>query len=65
MLTNEEKIEIVINRLNNLKAIRESFIQNEEASRGKYVLQDELLSCDIKKQALINELKSLGGTWQD
>ena len=63
MLNNEEKIAMIINRLDNLEASIQSFIKNEEASRGKYVLKDELLSCNIKKQALIEMLKNLGGSW--
>jgi len=65
MITDQEKIEIIINRLNNIKAMHNSFIENEKAASGKYILKDELLICDEKKQVLLNELKKLGGSWID
>jgi hypothetical protein len=64
MLTKEEKIEIVTNRLKNLQLIVKSFIENEKKSRGKYVLKDELSFCNEKKEALLKILKDLGGVWE-
>jgi hypothetical protein len=65
MITDEEKIKIIINKLKNLKAMRNSFIENQEEAKNKYVLEDELLICDAKKQALLKILKDLGGDWSN
>jgi predicted oxidoreductase len=62
MITTEEKINIVINRLNNLDVIIQSFIANAEILKDKYSLSNELLNCDSKKEALMQVLTSLGGT---
>lgn len=63
MISNEEKIEIIINKLNNLEGLAISLIENEEICMDKYSLQDELEICNARKNALLKELKDLGGTW--
>ena len=60
MLTNEEKVQILLNKINNIDSIIESFIKNVEDCKGKYVLEDEIAICNIKKEALMAELASLG-----
>ena len=60
MLTNEEKVQILLNKINNIDSMIESFIKNVEACEGKYVLEDEIAICNIKKEALMAELASLG-----
>jgi len=59
MITNEEKIEIILNKLNNLEALTKSLIYNAEICKEKYVLEDELLECSRKKTALLNEKQAL------
>jgi hypothetical protein len=63
MLNNEEKIQFIINELNNLKVIREGFIKNEPEHLGKYILEDELAICDSRKAFLLSTLEGLGGQY--
>ena len=63
MITNEEKINLIINRLNNLDLSIKSFIDNAEEFKNKYSLEDELANCNAKKGALLESLKEMGGTW--
>lgn len=63
MITNQEKIDIIVNRLDNLEAIKQSFIIHAEEFQNKYSLEDELLNCSIQKTALLDELAALGGSW--
>jgi hypothetical protein len=63
MITDEEKINLIINRLNNMEAIIKSFIDNAESLKDKYVLEDELLICNAKKGILLSTLEDLGGHW--
>lgn len=65
MITNEEKIEIIINKLNNLNLIIKSYSDNAEALKNKYNLEDKINLCNTKKNVLLNELNILGGVWQD
>lgn len=65
MLTNEEKIKMVIEKISHINARIKSFIEMEEAAKGKYVLEDELAICNAQKQAFLKTLKNLGGTWED
>ena len=60
MITNQEKIEILLNKINNIDSMIQSFINNAEACKDKYVLKDELQICNIKKEVLLAELASLG-----
>lgn len=62
-MTNQEKIDIITNRLNNLELMKQSFIYHAEEFKDKYSLEDELSICNAKKEALIQELEFLGGTW--
>jgi hypothetical protein len=59
MITNEEKMEMVLNKLNNLEALIKSLIDNADICKDKYVLEDELLECNRKKTALLNEKEAL------
>jgi len=62
-MTDEEKIEILISRLNNIEMIIKSYIDNAELLKDKYSLEDELTMCENKKVVLIKTLKDLGGEW--
>ena len=64
MITNEEKINLIINRLNNLDLSIKSFIDNAEEFKNKYSIEDELADCNAKKNALLKALEEIGGTWQ-
>lgn len=64
MITDQEKIDILINKLNTLEFIKESFISHAEEFKNKYSLDEELAHCDAQKTALLQELYSLGGTWE-
>ncbi len=59
MITNEEKIIFIINHINNIDAQIKSFIDNAEVCAGKYVVEEEILACNAKKEALIQEMESL------
>ena len=63
MLTNQEKIEIIINRLNNLELIIQSYIDHAEILKDKYSLEDKLTECNAQKTVLLGLLEDLGGTW--
>ena len=65
MINNQEKIEAVINRINNLEALKKSLIDNAEVCIDKYSLEEELYSCNAKKDALVELLNSLGGSIED
>ena len=62
MLTNQEKIEIIINRLNNLELIIQSYIDHAEILKDKYSLEDKLIECNTQKTVLLGLLEELGGT---
>jgi hypothetical protein len=59
MITNEEKTIYIINRINNIDAQIKSFIDNAEICAGKYSVEQEVLACNAKKEALIKELNLL------
>jgi hypothetical protein len=63
MITNDEKIEALINRLDNLELIIKSFIDHAEDFKDKYSLEEELFICNAKKNVLLEELTKLGGVW--
>jgi hypothetical protein len=65
MITDNEKIEILINKLNNLELIKQSFIDHAEEFKDKYSLEDELLECSVKKNVLLGALEDLGGAWPE
>jgi len=59
MLTNEEKRALIANRINNIDAQIKSFVDNAEICAGKYSVEEEVLACNAKKTALIQEMESL------
>jgi hypothetical protein len=59
MISHEEKRIFIINRINNIDAQIKSFIDNAEICAGKYSVDEEVLACNAKKQALIQELDLL------
>jgi hypothetical protein len=59
MMTNEEKIDVINNRLDNLEFIMNSFIDHAEEFKDKYSLEEELLNCNSRKNALLQELSDL------
>lgn len=63
MLENEEKINLIINKLNNIEVIINTHIERAEILSDKYSLDEILLDCNAIKLALITELESLGGIW--
>jgi hypothetical protein len=63
MINNEEKIDILINKLNTLEFIKKSYIDHAEEFKDKYSLEDELSICESKKAALLEALDNLGGSW--
>ena len=50
---------MILNKLNNLEALIKSLTDNAEICKGKYVLEDEILECNRKKTALLNEKEAL------
>ena len=64
MINNQDKIDLILWRLNNIYGNIKSFIDHAEQFRDKYSLEDELSKCNAKKEALLNELNLLGGTWE-
>jgi hypothetical protein len=63
MISNQDKIDIIIWRLNNIEGDIKSFIDNAEKFKDKYSLEEELIICNAKKEALLYELNTLGGSW--
>jgi hypothetical protein len=63
MLTNEEKISLIINQLNNIEIIMNIHIERADVLSDKYSLDQVLPECNAIKLALLEELESLGGTW--
>ena len=61
MINDEEKISILINRINTIDFMIKSFTDHAESFKNKYSLEDELAICESKKAALIEMLESLGG----
>ena len=59
MITNQDKIDIINNRLDNLEFIMNSFIAHAEEFKNKYSLEDELGNCNRKKTALLGERQAL------
>lgn len=64
MITDKEKIDIIISRLDTIEFMIKSFIDNAEEFKNKYSLEDELSVCNAKKEALLQELDILGGVYQ-
>lgn len=63
MISNEEKIKIIINKLNNTQGQIDSYISHADSFKNKYSLDEVLPDCNASKSALLEELQSLGGVW--
>jgi hypothetical protein len=63
MISNEDKIRLIIARLKNIEGDIISYIEHADAFQDKYLLEDVLPERNAIKLALIRELESLGGTW--
>ena len=59
MITNQDKIDIIDNRLDTLEFIINSFIDHAEEFKDKYSLEDELANCNRKKTALLEQKQAL------
>jgi|LakMenE18May11ns_1017448.scaffolds.fasta_scaffold9308545_2 hypothetical protein len=59
MITNQEKLNVVENRLVLLEIIMNSFISHAEEFQGKYSLEDEFLKYNKKKMVLLEEKQAL------
>lgn len=62
MITNQDKIDIVNKKLDNLDFIIQSYIDHAEEFQNKYSLEEVLKDCNLKKAALLEALQDLGGT---
>jgi hypothetical protein len=60
IITNQEKIDLILNKLDNLEKIIQSFIDNADILKNKYSLEDELLNCNAKKSIFLGMLEDLG-----
>ena len=65
MITNEEKIEVIIDKLNKIQGQINSYINYAEILQDKYSLDEVLPDCNASKLALLDELQSLGGVWAE
>jgi hypothetical protein len=65
MITNDEKIELLINRINTINFTIKSLIDHAEEFNDKYSLEDELSICNLKKNVLLEELTKLGVVWTE
>lgn len=63
MISNQGKIDILIDRINTIEFMVKSFIDHAEEFKDKYSLEEELLICESKKVALIEMLEELGGVY--
>ena len=63
MITNEDKINLIIARLNNIEGDINSYIANADVFQDKYSLENVLPECNSIKLALLQELEILGGAW--
>ena len=59
MITNQDKMNIIDNRLDTLEFIMNSFIDHAEEFKDKYSLEDELADCNRKKMTLLEEKQAL------
>lgn len=59
MITSQDKIEIILNKLNVLEFIIESYITHADDFKNKYSLDDELQKCNMQKNVLLAELDRL------
>jgi len=63
MIDNQDKIDLIINRLNNVHGDIISYTKYADDFQDKYSLEDVLPKCNAIKLALLEELESLGGSW--
>ena len=59
MLTYEDKLEIINNKINIMEMIIKSYIDGAERNKDKYVLEEVLEVCNAKKTVLLEELEKL------
>lgn len=65
MITDEEKIQILINKINNVDGEIKLYIERSEDLKDKYSLDDVLPPCYAKKSFFLQQLESLGGSWSE
>jgi len=63
MINNEDKIRLIIDRLNNVEGDINSYISHADDFQDKYSLEDVLPKCNAIKTILLQELELLGGSW--
>ena len=63
MVENQKKIQLVVDKLNNIQGDIDSYIAHANIFQEKYSLEEVLIHCNAIKSALLIELESLGGTW--
>lgn len=59
MITNQDKIDIINKKIDNLNIIIQSYIDHAEEFKNKYVLEDKLIDCNARKNVLLEELNFL------
>jgi hypothetical protein len=63
MINNQDKIHVIIARLNNIQGDINSYIAHADVFQDKYSLESVLPKCNSIKLALLQELELLGGAW--
>lgn len=63
MINNQDKINLIIDKLNNIEGDMISYIEHANTFQNKYSLEEVLTECNAAKSALLAELNSLGGIW--
>lgn len=63
MVENQKKIQLVVDKLNNIQGDIDSYVAHANVFQDKYSLEEVLINCNSIKSALIKELEFLGGTW--
>jgi hypothetical protein len=63
MISDSDKIKLIVDRLNNIQDDIVSYINHASLFSEKYSLEDVLPECNAVKAALLVELESLGGIW--
>ena len=62
-MNNQDKMNLVYDRLKNVEGDISSYIKHAEAFKDKYSLDNVLPECNSIRSALLEELESLGGIW--
>ena len=60
---NDLRINFLINKLDSIEGLINSYINNAEILSDKYSLEDVLPDLNSQKEILLEELEQLGGTW--